>query len=281
MQPFVANLKNELFKLSRRKKDIVFLILGALVCVGSALRVLAADLILDEALPRELLVGGLTGENLLFLLLLFLPLMALMGCCDLFAGEQADHTLRFSLMRPVGKGKLFFSKAAAVFLLCLFDLVVLLAVSAAAQLIMGGGSKGIARSVASGLLDLVPLAVLILFFCLVNQLVKGSGLAVLVCLAVYVALVVVGTYVPAAGGLLFTGYLRWHNLWGGVTRPFKAMLTRIGILAGYGLVFGSCGYLLGSGGGSSLTVLCGCDVCRKNHKAHSCQNHEKLFHNRF
>lgn len=244
MQPFVANLKNELFKLSRRKKYIVFLILGALVCVGSALRVLAADLILDEALPRELLVGGLTGENLLFLLLLFLPLMALMGCCDLFAGEQADHTLRFSLMRPVGKGKLFFSKAAAVFLLCLFDLVALLAVSAAAQLIMGGGSKGVARSVASGLLDLVPLAVLILFFCLVNQLVKGSGLAVLVCLAVYVALVVVGTYVPAAGGLLFTGYLRWHNLWVGVTLPFKAMLTRIGILAGYGLVFGSCGYLL-------------------------------------
>lgn len=244
MQPFVANLKNELFKLSRRKKYIVFLILGALVCVGSALRVLAADLILDEALPRELLVGGLTGENLLFLLLLFLPLMALMGCCDLFAGEQADHTLRFSLMRPVGKGKLFFSKAAAVFLLCLFDLVALLAVSAAAQLIMGGGSKGVARSVASGLLDLVPLAVLILFFCLVNQLVKGSGLAVLVCLAVYVALVVVGTYVPAAGGLLFTGYLRWHNLWVGVALPFKAMLTRIGILAGYGLVFGSCGYLL-------------------------------------
>lgn len=244
MQPFVANLKNELFKLSRRKKYIVFLILGALVCVGSALRVLAADLILDESLPRELLVGGLTGENLLFLLLLFLPLMALMGCCDLFAGEQADHTLRFSLMRPVGKGKLFFSKAAAVFLLCLFDLVVLLAVSAAAQLIMGGGSKGVARSVASGLLDLVPLAVLILFFCLINQLVKGSGLAVLVCLAVYVALVVVGTYVPAAGGLLFTGYLRWHNLWVGVTLPFKAMLTRIGILAGYGLVFGSCGYLL-------------------------------------
>ena len=244
MQPFVANLKNELFKLSRRKKYIVFLILGALVCVGSALRVLAADLILDEALPRELLVGGLTGENLLFLLLLFLPLMALMGCCDLFAGEQADHTLRFSLMRPVGKGKLFFSKAAAVFLLCLFDLVVLLAVSAAAQLIMGGGSKGVTRSVASGLLDLIPLAVLILFFCLINQLVKGSGLAVLACLAVYVALVVVGTYVPAAGGLLFTGYLRWHNLWVGVTLPFKAMLTRIGILAGYGLVFGSCGYLL-------------------------------------
>ena len=145
MQPFVANLKNELFKLSRRKKYIVFLILGALVCVGSALRVLAADLILDEALPRELLVGGLTGENLLFLLLLFLPLMALMGCCDLFAGETADHTLRFSLMRPIGKGKLFFSKAAAVWIVCLFDLIVLLAVSSLVQGVSGGGGAAVHR----------------------------------------------------------------------------------------------------------------------------------------
>ena len=52
MQPFVANLKNELFKLSRRKKYIVFLILGALVCVGSALRVLAADLIREDGAWR-------------------------------------------------------------------------------------------------------------------------------------------------------------------------------------------------------------------------------------
>ena len=100
------------------------------------------------------------------------------------------------------------------------------------------------RGVVSGRLDLVPLAVLILFFCLLNQLMKGSGLAVLTCLVVYVALVAFGTYVPAAGGLLFTGYLRWHNLWVGVTLPFWSLLTRIGILAGYGLVFACLGYLL-------------------------------------
>ena len=113
MQPFLASLRNELFKLRKRKKYLVFLIIGALICVGSALRVVLANLVLDEEIPRNVLLGGLAGENLWFLLLLFLPLMALMGCCDLFAGEQADHTVRFSLMRPVGKGKLFFSKAAA------------------------------------------------------------------------------------------------------------------------------------------------------------------------
>lgn len=244
MQPFLANLNNELFKLRKRKKYLVFLILGALVCVGSALRVVLAGLVLDQDIPRKVLLGGLAGENLWFLLLLFLPLMALMGCCDLFAGEQADHTLRFSLMRPVGKGKLFFSKALAVFLLCLFDLIVLLGISILAQVTLGGGAGGILRCLVSCLLDLVPLAVLILFFCLLNQALKGSGLAVLVCLVSYVALMMIGTYVPAAGGLLFTGYLRWHNLWVGTILPFHALLSRIGILAGYGLVFACCGCLL-------------------------------------
>ena len=93
-------------------------------------------------------------------------------------------------------------------------------------------------------LDLIPMAVLILFFALINQLVKGSSLTVLLCVVCYVALVVFGTYMPSVGGLVFTGYLRWHNLWIGVTLPFLSLLPRIGLLAGYGLVFGCGGYLL-------------------------------------
>ena len=94
------------------------------------------------------------------------------------------------------------------------------------------------------LLDLIPLAVLILFFCLINQLVKGPSLTVLLCVVLYVVFIALGTYMPAIGGLLFTGYLRWHNLWIGVTLPFHSLLSRIGLLAGYGLVFGCGGFLL-------------------------------------
>lgn len=170
--------------------------------------------------------------------------MAIMASCDLFVGEQADHTIRFSLMRPVGKGKLFFSKAAAVFILCAFDLAVMYLVTTLTQVILGGGTQGIATSFLACLLDLIPLAVLVLFFSLVNQLVKGSSLTVLLCVVLYVGFIALGTYMPAIGGLLFTGYLRWHNLWIGVTLPILSMLPRIGLLAGYGLVFGCGGYLL-------------------------------------
>lgn len=146
MEQFRANLCNELFKLSKRKKYLVFLILGSLICVASALRVLIINYLTDGEVSRQAILGGLMTSNLPFVLLLFLPLMAIMAAGDLFVGEQADHTIRFSLMRPVGKGKLFFSKAAAVFLLCAFDLGVLYLVSTVAQVALGGGTEGILTS---------------------------------------------------------------------------------------------------------------------------------------
>lgn len=109
---------------------------------------------------------------------------------------------------------------------------------------LGGGTEGILTSLGACLLDLIPLAVLVLFFCLINQLVRGSSLTVLLCVVLYIGLLVMGTYLPAVGGLVFTGYLRWHNLWIGIALPFFSLLPRIGLLAGYGLVFGCCGYLL-------------------------------------
>ena len=161
MERFLASLSNELFKLRKRKKYLVFLIIGAVICVASALRVLIVNYITDGGVSREAILGGLMSSNLPFILLIFLPLMAVMAASDLFVGEQVDHTLRFSLMRPVGKGKLFFSKAAAVFLLCAFDLAVLYVVSTVAQVGLGGGTEGILTSLGACLLDLIPLAVLL------------------------------------------------------------------------------------------------------------------------
>ena len=244
MQAFAASLQNELFKLRKRKKYLVLLIIASAICVVSALRVLIVNYLTDGGVSREAILGGLMSSNMPFVLLIFLPLMAIMAAGDLYVGEQVDHTIRFSLMRPVGKAKLFFSKAAAVWVLCAFDLAVLYLVSTLSQVCLGGGIEGIFSSFFACVLDLIPMAVLILFVALINQLVKGSSLTVLLCVVCYVALVVFGTYMPSVGGLVFTGYLRWHNLWIGVTLPFLSLLPRIGLLAGYGLVFGCGGYLL-------------------------------------
>ena len=162
METFLSSLSNELFKLRRRKKYLVFLILGCAICVISALRVLLVNYLTDGSVDPAAVLGGLMSSNLTFILLIFLPLMAVMAASDLFVAEQADHTIRFSLMRPVGKGKLFFSKALAVFVLCAFDLAVMYLVTTLAQVGLGGGTEGVLTSLGACLLDLIPLAVLIL-----------------------------------------------------------------------------------------------------------------------
>lgn len=244
MTQFWASLHNEGFKLWKRKKYLVFLIIGAVICAGSGLRTVLADWLTEGAVPHTALLGNFVGSLLPFVLMVFLPLMGIMATCDLFVGEQADHTIRFTLMRPVAKGKLYFSKAGAAFLLCAVDMGILYLVSGGTQLLLHGGSRGLLASLVSCLLDLIPLAILILFFSLVNQLAKGSGLAVLLCIVLYIGMLALGTYVPSVGGLLFTGYLRWHNLWVGTTLPFLSLLPRIGLLAGFGLVFATLGFLL-------------------------------------
>ena len=102
--------------------------------------------------------------------------------------------------------------------------------------------EGILTSLGACLLDLIPLAVLVLFFCLINQLVRSS-LTVLLCVVLYIGLLVMGTYLPR-WGLVFTGYLRWHNLWIGIALPFFSLLPRIGLSGGVRPGLGCCGYLL-------------------------------------
>ena len=58
MERFLASLSNELFKLRKRKKYLVFLIIGAVICVASALRVLIVNYITDGACPGRPFWGG-------------------------------------------------------------------------------------------------------------------------------------------------------------------------------------------------------------------------------
>jgi len=244
MSAFSASLSNELYKLRKHKKYWVLPIIVAAVNVLIGVGRSAINLIEGMEVSKAALMGGFAGSHLTFLLMVFLPLLAMMAACDLYAGEYSDRTIRACLMRPVSKGKIFLSKAAAVFILCTIELFALYLIAAVTQLVLGGTAKGIGIGALDALIDLIPMAVLILFFCLLNQFLKGTSLTFFISLVAYIGLLAVGTYFNAAGGMLFTGYLRWHNLWVGTALPFLSMLPRIGMILGYGVVFYCGGYLL-------------------------------------
>lgn len=247
MTTFIASLQNELMKIFTRKKFFVLLIIEVLICIlcgGINYLIGRAS---AGAVSTSLMLSNMPMNMLAFFIQIYIPLMILMASCDLFASEVQDGTIRASFMRPVSRFKLYASKITAITIMSIIYLVVLFVLTTIIKLVGGSGTAsatGIVESFFAYFLDIFPIIVLVLFAAMLNQILNSPSLSIVVCVIIYIGLYILGIVVPQASGLLFTGYFQWHNLWLGVTLPFTAMLSKIGILLGYGLIFGCVGYYL-------------------------------------
>lgn len=248
MSVFIADLQNQMQKLSARKKYIVFLIIEVLICVVWCLISVALGKVAARGLDMEGAGGLLTGDMpmtmLNFFIQVYVPLIIFMAACDLFTGEAADGTLRAGFMRPVSRFKQYASRVVAIWILAVVYLVILFVLTTLMKGLLSHSMAGLGGAFASYFLDIIPLLVLVLFAVLMNQFSGSTSLSVILCIIVYIGLLAFGVLVPRASGLLFTGYLQWHNLWVGTALPFGPALTKLGILAGYGTVFACIGYYL-------------------------------------
>ena len=140
MERFLASLSNELFKLRKRKKYLVFLIIGAVICVASALRVLIVKHHRRGVSGGH--SGGLMSSNLPFILLIFLPLMAVMAASDLFfVGSRWTIPSDFPSCALWERESSSFPRRRRCWCFyCAFDLAVLYVVSTVAQVGLGGGT---------------------------------------------------------------------------------------------------------------------------------------------
>ena len=242
MSLFLNVTKNEFSKLLSRKKYIIFFIIEIIFCV-----VVTLIQMLINRFGSGLIQYGLFNMPLFMLNLLiqaYIPLIIFMASSDLYATEFGDLTLRASLIRPVSRLKIFLAKALAVMSMVLIYLAALFLLATALQASLGGGFSGIWRSFGAYILDIFPLCVLVLMAALLNQFTKSGTLSMLMSILIYVVLCAAGLLIPQVGGLLFTGYSQWHNLWIGETLPIGALLAKTGLLAGYAVIFLTAGYYL-------------------------------------
>ncbi|MGI5875102.1 MAG: ABC transporter permease [Bacillota bacterium] len=228
---------NEAEKLVLHKKYLVFLLLDVGFCLFYVLSRVLAGHFADSTFGGVDLFGDVMVGGLSVYLLFFLPLIALLGASDLFSSEYHDLSLRMLFLRPVERWKLFFAKTAAVFSLCFIFLAVHFTALLLLKLIFSHSLQGVLFAAEAYFLDLFPLLVVVLFFGFFQQLVRSSGSAVALSAVVYVIIVCIGRYVSLAGGLVFTEFLSWHSLWIGSTLPMGALMPKIGILLGTGIIF--------------------------------------------
>lgn len=245
MKQFLANYKNELAKLLSRKKYFVFMAIAAAICFMGILVSKMISMITRGTLTIAL--NGVSMDMLRFFSEIFVPLMIMMAICDIMATEIHDLTIKAVLMRPITRAKILLSKACAAFSVGMAFFVVVFVVSTLVELLFGSASTvgaNFGASVASYLLNLVPLFILALFAMFINILCSGPTLSMLLCIGVYAILKFCSFYVPVIGNIVFTSFMNWQQLWVGHTIPFHAMISKIGLLTGWGIILFAGGYLL-------------------------------------
>jgi len=250
MTAFSAAYKNETYKLLSRKKYIVFLVIGIVICVGWALLggVVLSDLSMRSAGFMVNLAPTPMGV-LPFFLQIMLPLLIFMAVADLITTEEAEHTMKAMICRPVERWKLYTGKLLAIatyvgtYLGCIF------VVSTVLNLMFGRGMDvgEIFSAFVAYALTMLPLFVLISFSALVALMGRSSALVMLLLIASYLAMNVLPVFFPLLSELLFTSYLGWYRIWIGVLPAASRMLHMLLVVFGYGVVFFMAGSLVFDG----------------------------------
>ena len=246
MTALYAAYRGELSKLLGRKKYIVFLVLGVLICVawamlGSVLSGLAGRHggVLINLTPTPMGVLPLFLQSLI-------PLFIFMGVTDLITVEGSDQTMRAMLYCPVERWKLYTGKLLAVMTYAIIYLLSVFSVSVVLSQTLGRGLalQAVLTAFAAYTLTIIPLAVLTAFAAMVALLGRSSTLTMLVLVVLYIGMNALPLIFPIFAELLFTSFLGWHRIWIGTLPSFARLARMLIIVLGYGVVFYTAGSLL-------------------------------------
>ena len=241
MSRFMFAYKKECFKLLRRKKYIVLVILGALVSIVRYGGMAFLTHVSDNSLK---IPSRMSLEMLPLAVEVLAPIVILFAVCDLFASELTGDTMKVCLLQPVSRFKLLTAKALAALSAGAVSLLVMFIVNLIIQIIAGNGFSGIGAAFAAYLIDIVPLVGIVFLGITVNLLIGAPAGAAVCSLAVYAAMKYLGLYTAAANTLLFTAAAKLHQMLLGHTLPFGALMCRLGILFGSILILYSVSYII-------------------------------------
>jgi len=246
MATFLASWANEWDKLMSRKKYIVFLCIGAAICLlWTALGQLLSNFVMMHG-GFSLTLGPTPMGMLPFFLQLLVPFLMFMGLTDLITVESADNTMKAMIFRPVERWKLYFSKILAVLTYSALYLTAIFVICTILNQVFGRPLRvaEILTALASYAMTLVPLAILASFAALIALMGKSSTLTMFMLLFMYMLLNVAPILFPVLNEMLFTSYLSWYRLWIGALPSASKLIHMLIIVLGYGVVFFTAGSLI-------------------------------------
>ena len=242
MNKFQAVVGNEVEKLYRQRKAVVFLILTALIPLAAAA--------LFSVLQNRLGIFAVSPAGFPTLVLslmagLILPLFIFTLTADIFAGELADRTMKITLLRPVSRWKVYAGKNAAIALFSGLTLLVSFVFAMVGGLFLLGGAgliRGVPQAALAYLVTWLPMLALGIIAAFFSQFFKQSSGALLANIFIYL----LGKGLPfvssAVGRLTPYFYTSWYVGWLGQTAGFGRLLQVLIILIAYSIMFLGAGF---------------------------------------
>lgn len=209
MKNFKAAFLNEIFKLSKRKKIVVAAIFSFVAVMIAAAAVYVINNFTGIRVMGSAELSVLVLQVLSYTLI---PLFTTFISIDMFGGEFADDTMKFTLTTPASRIKIFAGKLCAIASFIGGLLLFIMVLSIIASYIVSPITPNIIRIFLAYVLAFFPLFVYALVVVLISNILKGTTSAFMLSLLVFLAFIGLGIAFPTLKSFLFTTTFDWYKL---------------------------------------------------------------------
>lgn len=241
METLKAVYINEIFKISRKKKIRAALIFSIISVIVAAILVYSLN---NFAGIR---ITGSSDFSIMVLSVLsytFIPLFTTFICIDIFAGEFADDTIKFTLTGPAPRFKVFLGKILAIASFIMANLIFVMILSLIVSIFIDRSMPNLLKILLAYIMEFFPQFIFALIVVFISNISKGTTSAFMLSVLVFLVFNGLEFIFPYYKSLLFTSAFDWYTLILGSYINFSKILRVFLILLGYGIMLFTGTYYL-------------------------------------
>ncbi len=209
METLKAAYKNEIYKISKKKKITVTFIFSFFSVIVAAIIVCFLNSF------AGIRITGSSDFSIMVLTVLsysFFPLFTAFICIDMFAGEFADGTIRFTLTGLASRFKVFLGKTLAIATFIMVNLIVVMILSLVVSIFINSSVPNLLKIVLAYIMEFFPQLIFALVVVFFSNISKGTTGAFMLSILVFLAFNGFGMIFPHFKSFLFTSAFDWYTL---------------------------------------------------------------------
>ena len=241
METLKAVYINEIFKISKKKKITVALIFSFLSVI------LAAIVVYFLNNFAGIRITGSSDFSIMVLTALsytLFPLFTAFICIDMFAGEFADDTIKFTLTGPAPRYKVFLGKILAIASFIMTNLIFVMILSLTVSIVIDSSMPNLFKIFLAYIMEFFPQFIFALVVVFIANISKGTTSSFMLSVIVFLLFNGLEFFFPYYKSFLFTSTFDWYTLILGSYVNFSKILRVFLILLGYGIMLFTGTYYL-------------------------------------